>query len=74
MALLAMFTIEAAGACPAASDIERQRAPLMPADLESSGADVAWVDEEPDASVVISLVRSDGSLLARRRLAGCSSF
>ena len=68
MALLAMFKIEAAGACPAASDIERQLAPLLPADLESSGGDVARIDEEPDAILTISLVRSDGSLIMRRRL------
>lgn len=68
IALLVAMQIQAPGRCPAAADVERQLAPLLPPGFESGVFDVAALQENGDGSLTLSLARFDRGTITRKRL------
>ncbi len=60
--------VQGAGSCPAPGEVEEKLAPLLPVGFASSSGDLAAVVEEADGTLSVSLARSDGKTVARRRL------
>ena len=75
VALLVAMKVQAAGTCPAAADVERHIGPLLSAESESesTASDVARIDEGVDGGLTISLIATDGAIVAQRDLPRASS-
>ena len=75
VALLVAMKVQAAGSCPAAADVERHIGPLLSAESESesTASDVARIDEGVDGGLTISLIATDGAIVAQRHLPRASS-
>jgi hypothetical protein len=60
--------VQGAGSCPSPGEVEEKLAPLLPVGFASGSGDLAAVVEEADGTLSVSLARSDGKTVARRRL------
>lgn len=60
--------VQGGGSCPSPGEVEERLAPLLPVGFASGSTDLAAVAEEPDGTLSVSLARSDGKTIARRRL------
>jgi hypothetical protein len=68
LACILALGIQAPGTCPSTADVALRLAPLLPPESESSASDSASLDEAADGSLTVSLARSDGEVIASRRL------
>jgi hypothetical protein len=65
--------IQAAGACPAAAEVEAKLAPLFPPGFAATAPDRAVIVEDADGAVSVALARPDGTTISRRRLPRAAS-
>ena len=69
LVLLAALALEihAAGACPAAADVERQLAPLLGEGAEAARRDVATIEAGADGAVSLTLADANGQPIGAAR-------
>ena len=60
--------IQGAGSCPSPGEVEEKLAPLLPVGFAAGSNDLAAVVELADGTLSVSLGRSNGKTVARRRL------
>jgi hypothetical protein len=67
VSLLLAMRIEGAGSCPAAGDVDGKLTPLLSPGFAAASMDQAVMIEDADG-LTLSLARTDGKIIARRRL------
>jgi len=65
--------VQGSGSCPSPAEVAEKLAPLLPVDFASGSTDLAVIVEEADGTLSVSLARSEGKAVARRRLPRAAS-
>src|SRR3954447_21111094 len=68
MASWLAMQIQGTGSCPSPGEGQEKLTPLLPAEFASGSTDLAGLGEEADGTLSVSLARTDGRIVARRRL------